>query len=210
MHEIKDLSELIEIAKKINSGEYDLTSISVEPEHALFEIVQFFNEAIKKLSTIKNAVEDSYEDLPVFEKVLKEVVSDTKKASEKLLNLTDNVNFNINEIRENLDILKQYVNKGDFKRSMGIVDRLVDKTTEGQDISFDMIATLEFQDINKQKIDKLLKIVSDLERRLTDLIVKLGLKTNKIDVETLNKIEQEGNILSNQDLVNQLLKEFGL
>jgi chemotaxis protein CheZ len=86
----------------------------------------------------------------------------------------------------------------------------VDKSTEGQDISFDMIATLEFQDINKQKIDKLLKIVNDLERRLTDLIIKLGLKTNKIDVETLNKIEQEGNILNNQDLVNQLLKEFGL
>jgi len=210
MHEIKDLSELIEIAKKINSGEYDLTSISVEPEHALFEIVQFFNEAIKKLSTIKDAVEDSYEDLPVFEKVLKEVIADTKKASEKLLNLTDNVNFNINEIRENMDLLKQCVNRGDFKKSMGIVDRLVDKTVEGQDISFDMIATLEFQDINKQKIDKLLKIVTDLERRLTDLIIKLGLKTNKIDVETLNKIEKEGNILNNQDLVNQLLKEFGL
>jgi len=45
----------------------------------LFEIVQFFNEAIKKLSTIKDAVEDSYEDLPVFEKVLKEVIADNKK-----------------------------------------------------------------------------------------------------------------------------------
>jgi len=145
----------------------------------LFEIVQFFNEAIKKLSTIKDAVEDSYEDLPVFEKVLKEVIADTKKASEKLLNLTDNVNFNINEIRENMDLLKQCVNRGDFKKSMGIIDRLVDKTIEGQDISFDMIATLEFQDINKQKIDKLLKIVTDLERRLTDLIVKLGLKLTK-------------------------------
>ncbi len=210
MYEVKDLSELIEIAKKINSGEYELTTISIDPNHELFEVVQFFNESIKKITTVRDVVEDSYEDLPVFEKVLKEVVRDTKSASEKILNLTDSINFNISEIKDNISLLKESLDSEDFSKALGLIDRLVDKSIEGQDIAFDMISALEFQDITKQKIDKLLKVVKDLEKRLSDLIIKFGLKHNKIDVDTLNRLGEKDSILNDQDLVNQLLKEFGL
>ncbi|MGB9731423.1 MULTISPECIES: protein phosphatase CheZ [Calditerrivibrio] len=210
MYEVKDLSELIEIAKKINSGEYELTSISIDPNHELFEVVQFFNESIKKISTARDVVEDSYEDLPVFEKVLKDVVKDTKSASEKILNLTDSINFNISEIKDNISLLKESLKNEELNKALGLVDRLVDKAIEGQDIAFDMISALEFQDITKQKIDKLLKVVKDLEKKLSDLIIKFGLKHNKIDVDTLNRLGEKDSILNDQDLVNQLLKEFGL
>ncbi|MGC8768370.1 protein phosphatase CheZ [Calditerrivibrio sp.] len=210
MYEVKDLSELIEIAKKINSGEYELTSISIDPNHELFEVVQFFNESIKKISTARDVVEDSYEDLPVFEKVLKDVVKDTKSASEKILNLTDSINFNISEIKDNISLLKESLENEELNKALGLVDRLVDKAIEGQDIAFDMISALEFQDITKQKIDKLLKVVKDLEKKLSDLIIKFGLKHNKIDVDTLNRLGEKDSILNDQDLVNQLLKEFGL
>lgn len=210
MYEVKDLSELIEIAKKINSGEYELTSISIDPNHELFEVVQFFNESIKKISTARDVVEDSYEDLPIFEKVLKDVVKDTKSASEKILNLTDNINFNISEIKDNISLLKESLKNEELNKALGLVDRLVDKAIEGQDIAFDMISALEFQDITKQKIDKLLKVVKDLEKKLSDLIIKFGLKHNKIDVDTLNRLGEKDSILNDQDLVNQLLKEFGL
>lgn len=210
MYEVKDLSELIEIAKKINSGEYELTSISIDPNHELFEVVQFFNESIKKISTARDVVEDSYEDLPIFEKVLKDVVKDTKSASEKILNLTDNINFNISEIKDNISLLKESLKNDELNKALGLVDRLVDKAIEGQDIAFDMISALEFQDITKQKIDKLLTVVKDLEKKLSDLIIKFGLKHNKIDVDTLNRLGEKDSILNDQDLVNQLLKEFGL
>jgi chemotaxis protein CheZ len=210
MYEVKDLSELIEIAKKINSGEYELTTISIDPNHELFEVVQFFNESIKKISTVKDAVEDSYEDLPVFEKVLREVVKDTKTAAEKILNLTDNINFNISEIKDNVSLLRESLKNDQHSKALGLIDRLVDKSIEGQDIAFDMIAALEFQDITKQKIDKLTKVVKDLEKKLSDLIIKFGLKHNKIDVDTLNRLGEKDSILDDQDLVNQLLKELGL
>jgi len=210
MYEVKDLSELIEIAKKINSGEYELTTISIDPNHELFEVVQFFNESIKKISTVKDAVEDSYEDLPVFEKVLREVVKDTKTAAEKILNLTDNINFNISEIKDNVSLLRESLKNDQHSKALGLIDRLVDKSIEGQDIAFDMIAALEFQDITKQKIDKLTKVVKDLEKKLSDLIIKFGLKHNKIDVDTLNRLGDKDSILGDQDLVNQLLKELGL
>lgn len=207
--ELKDIGELIEIAKKINSGEYDITNIYINPESELFEIAKYFSDAVKTLSEVNNTIEDSYDDLPLFEKVLTEVINDAKKASEDILNLSDNINFIIDELKENIKLLKGYVHSGNYEHALGTIDRILDKTIEGQDVSFDMIATLEFQDISKQKIDKLIRIVKVLERKVGELVIKLGLKDNKIDVDTLNRAGNIDDILNNQDIVDALLKEFG-
>ncbi|UOD33926.1 protein phosphatase CheZ [Deferribacteraceae bacterium V6Fe1] len=207
--ELKDIGELIEIAKKINSGEYDITNISINPESELFEIAKYFSDAVKKLSEVSNTMEDSFDDLPLFEKVLTEVINDTKKASEEILNLSDNINFILDEVKENIKLLKDYVHSGDFEHALGVIDRILDKTIEGQDVSFDMIATLEFQDISKQKIDKLIRIIKVLERKVGELVIKLGLKDNKIDINTLNRAGNIDEILNDQDIVDALLKEFG-
>lgn len=207
--ELKDIGELIEIAKKINSGEYDITNIYINPESELFEIAKYFSDAVKTLSEVNNTIEDSYDDLPLFEKILTEVINDAKKASEDILNLSDNINFIIDELKENMKLLKDYVHSGNYEHALGILDRILDKTIEGQDVSFDMIATLEFQDISKQKIDKLIRIVKVLERKVGELVIKFGLKDNKIDVDTLNRAGNIDDILNNQDIIDALLKEFG-
>jgi len=207
--ELKDIGELIEIAKKINSGEYDVTNISINPESELFEIAKYFSDAVKTLSEVSNTVEDSFDDLPLFEKVLTEVINDAKKASEEILNMSDKINFILDEVKENIRILKDYVHSGDFEHALGVIDRILDKTIEGQDASFDMIASLEFQDISKQKIDKLIRIIKVLERKVGELVIKLGLKDNKIDIGTLNRAGNIDEILNDQDIVDALLKEFG-
>lgn len=206
---IKDINELIEIAKSINDGRYDVASVNISPENELFEIAQYFNEALKKLSHVSEVIEDSYEDLPLFEKVLNEVIIDTKKASEDILNLSDSVNFVVDEVKENIKALKKDIEEGDTSHALGVLDRIIDKTLEGQDVCFDMIASLEFQDITKQKIDKLIRIVKVLQKKVAELVIKLGLKDNKIDMDTLNRAGSIDDILKDQNLVDTLLKELG-
>ncbi len=208
--ELKDINELIDIAKKINEGKYDLVNIQLDPESELFDLASYFNDAIKKLGAVSDTVEGSYEDLPVFQRVLKEVVHDTEKASESLLTLSDKLNFNIDAFKEDYDQLINKLKEGDIDYAKGLVDRLKEKTISGQDICFDMISSLEFQDITKQKVDKLIKIVRDLERKITDIVIKLGIKDNKIDINKLNRLGDKDSILQDQDLVDELLKEFGM
>lgn len=210
MSELKDLNELINIAKKINEGKYDLVQIDIDPQSELYEIADYFNSALKTLRTVTNAFEDSMEDLPQFEMVLEEVVSDSKTASESVLMNVDNLNFNLDEIKENVKKLHECIDENDPSYAVGLIDRLMGKSIEGQDLCFDIIASLEFQDISKQKITKLIKIVKDLEKRIADIIIKLGLKTNKIDVDTLSNISEKEDILEDQGLVDELLKELGL
>lgn len=210
MSSFKDVNELLDIARNINIGNYDVVGIDVSPESELFYIAEYFSNAIKRLKTISSAVEDAYEDLPGFENVIQSVINDSKEASENVLECVDNINFNTDDIKENLSALKKYAVNGDFTKISGLIDRLKDKALAGQDISFDIIASLEFQDITKQKIDKLIKIIYDLQERLTHLVIMLGIKDRKIDIETLEKLKTKENLMENQSLVDELLKEFGI
>ena len=206
MSDFKDVNELLDIARNISNGNYDVVGIDINPESELFHIAEYFSNAIKKLKTLSTAVEDAYEDLPGFENVIQSVIADSKIASENVLECVDQVNFNTDNIKENLAALRKCAESGDF----GILDRLRDKGTAGQDVSFDIIASLEFQDITKQKIDKLIKIIYDLQERLTHLVIMLGVKERKIDIETLEKLKTKDGIMENQSLVDELLKEFGI
>ena len=209
MSEYKDINELLDIARNINEGNYDVASVEVNTENELFHIAQYFSESIEKLRTVFETVEDSYEDLPGFEEILQTIISDSKTASENVLASIDTINFITDDIRENLDALKSQAESGNFSQTSGIIDRLRDKALAGQDTSFDIIAALEFQDITKQKIDKLVKIIYDLQERLSHLVVMYGVKDDMVDIEILDKMKNKENVLEDQSLVDELMKEFG-
>ncbi|MGA1861747.1 protein phosphatase CheZ [Deferribacter thermophilus] len=207
---LKDINELIEIAKKINSGEYDLINITIRPESELFHIAEYFNDALKKLKMVNDTFSDTYEELPVFEKVLRDIIDDMKSASESILNEIDKINFNIDSIKELLESIKNAIKDKNFEQAKIYINNLKDHIREGEDICFDIIAALEFQDITKQKVDKLLMIVKEIEDKVADLIIKLGLKANKIDPEKIQEVSNKSEVLEDQELVDKLLEEFGL
>jgi chemotaxis protein CheZ len=209
MSDYKDINELLDIARSINEGNYDVASVDVNAENELYHIAQYFSEAINKLKAVFDTVEDSYEDLPGFEDTLKAIISDSKTASENVLTCVDKINFITDDIRENIQTIKNQVAAGQFSQAGGIIDRLRDKALAGQDTCFDIIASLEFQDITKQKIDKLVKIIYDLQERLAHLVLMFGVKENKIDVQMLDMIKDKKDLLKDQNLVDELLKEFG-
>lgn len=210
MSEFKDLNELLSIARNINEGKYDIVDVTVEPESELYEIAQYFNDSLKKLQTVSSAMEGAYGDLPAFEKVLNGVINDSKKASEDVLGFVDKINFNIDSIKENLDMIRQFVSTGDYARASGMLDRVSEYAQQGQDICCDIISSLEFKEITKAKIDESIKVVNSLEERLASVLIKLGIKQNVIDVDVLDKFKDTKEILQDQDLVDKLLKEFGV
>ncbi len=208
MGEFKDLNELLSIARNINEGKYDIVDVTVDPESELYDIAQYFNESLKKLQTVSTVMDGT--ELPAFEKVLSGVISDSKHASEDVLAFVDKINFNIDDIKENLDMVRQFASAGDFARASGMLERLEDDAISGQDICFDIVSSLEFKEATKQKIDESIKVVNTLEERLATILIKLGIKQNVIDVEVLDKIKDTKEILQDQDLVDRLLKEFGV
>ncbi len=169
-----------------------------------------FNDSLKKLQTVSSAIEGAYSDLPAFEKVLNGVINDSKSASEDVLAFVDKINFNIDDIKENLELVRQFITSGDYARAGGMIDRLSECAIQGQDICCDIVSSLEFKEVTKSKINESIKVVNSLEEKLASVLIKLGIKQNVIDVDVLDKFKDTKEILQDQDLVDRLLKEFGV
>lgn len=210
MDDFKDLNELITVARQINEGKYSLIDINIDPSSELFSIAQYFNESIKKLQTVAGAVEGSYNSLPVFEATVKSVIDDSKRASEDVLSFVDSINFNIDDIKETLQEVQHAISAGDFAKATGLSDRLKDRCTQGKEICFDIISSLEFKEISHKKIEKILDAIAELEDQMAQLAVSLGLKQQVITPENIDKFKDPKEILQDQNLVNKLLQEFGL
>lgn len=210
MSDYKDLNELLSIARNINEGKYDVLDVAVSPESELYDIAQYFNDSLKKLQTVSNVMEGAYGDIPSFERVLNAVISDSKKASEDVLSFVDKINFNIDDIKENLELAKQFFQSGDYARANGILDRLAECAKQGEDVCNDIVSSLEFKETTKGKINECIHVVNALEERLANVLINLGIKQNVLDVEVLDKFKDTKELLQDQDLVDRLLKEFGV
>ncbi len=210
MNEFKDLNELITVAKQINEGKYDLIDVTLEPNSELFSIAQFFNDSIKQLKTVSSSVGKTYDDLPVFEATLTDVIGSSRQASEEVLSLVDQVNFNIDAIKELLERIDEAFENGNYALAKGLVDRFKDLCRGGSEICFDIISSLEFKELSSQKIEEALTAVETLQNQLAHLVISLGLKQNLIDPEELEKMKDSKEILNDQSLVNKLLQEFGM
>ena len=60
-----------------------------------------------------------------------------------------------------------------------------------------------------QYTNKLITIIKDIDKKLISTLAKLGVQDNTINLETYSKINNK-EYLEDQDLVDELLKEFGL
>lgn len=210
MDDFKDLNELINLARQINEGRYDVIDVTIDPASELFSIAQYFVDSIKKLKSVSSAVAKSYDSLPAFEQALKEVVDNSRQASEDVLTLVDDINFNIDSIKELLSEISAAAHDGQTARAAALGERLQDHLFEGQEICFDIVSSLEFKELSRYKLDSILDAVAAFEEQLSGLVLSLGIKKQVIDPSAIDGMKESKEILQDQNLVNKLLKEFGL
>jgi chemotaxis protein CheZ len=203
-----DVSELIDIAKKINSGEYEISNITVSEDSELYKIAKYFLDAVKSLKEITAVVDKQAGKLPVFDTVLEDIRKLNKSAVENILTYVDKLNLNIDAVKEYIVVLNKDLQKKDKSSLLVDIGKFKDIIIEGQGICFDLITFLEFQDVVKNKLNKLSKVIREVEDMLSELIVKIGIKEGNVDIDKIDFSKKEES--ASQDIVDQLLKEFGL
>jgi len=210
MSEYKDLNELLSITRNINEGRYNLLDVNIDPHQEIYDIAKYFNESVKKLQLISSEKNDKHSDIPIFEQVLNDVINDSQAISDDGLNLIDKVNFNIDELKDTLLQIDNQVEKEKYLKAEIMLDKVLSKIVEGQDICFDIISSLEFKENNIVKIEESFAIIESLGEKLSSLLIQLGIKYNIIDIDKLDELKTSKGILNDQNLIDKLLKKFGV
>lgn len=204
-----DLEELLKVAKNIEEGEYSIDEIKINPNSELFEIASYLKNALSKLHDVNNILDAPSEDLPLFDKVLTGISEQNKKVTNSLIELVNKLNFNIDSVKNNLALMKNDINAENKLSFIALLEKNKETAMEGQNICYDIISSLGYHDVIKNNTNKLITIIKNIDKKLISALAKLGVQGNIIDFKTYSKINNN-EYLENQDLVDELLKEFGL
>ncbi len=115
--------------------------------------------------------------------------------------------MNIDNIRDIVGLSKKQATDNNHKQLVATLENFKEAALEGQGLCFDIITFLEFQDVVRNKINKLVVMLQEVEKRLSSLLVKIGLDEGSVNLTDLKDDKEKA---SSQDVVDELLKEFGL
>lgn len=200
-----DLTELLDIAKRINLGEYNVEDIAIDSNNELYSILKYFFDALESLKEISTVVDNEASKFSIFDSILDDIRRLSKETVEKIFSHVEKLNMNIDIIKEHIELLKKTINNK--KTLSATLEKLKDNVLDGQGVCFDLITFLEFQDVVRNKINKLNNVLQDVTKRLSELLVKIGIQEGKVN---LGDIKDKKENKTSQDIVDELLKEFGL
>lgn len=191
-----DLNELKRAAKNIIEGKEDALDKNISGEIA--SIVAELRNAKSKYESFVNSIISTRRTLPKIEEHLNDINEITTESTDLLFNVIDSFNHFYEELLIEIDNMKTYVDEGNVEAAIEKLNYYRGSINEYVNLALKIYEALEFEDIAEQKINRILKLVSDVTARFGSI---LGYIKNK---------RKTDNVLLSQEEINDILKKMGL
>lgn len=192
------LEELKTLANKIIRGETKEIDINIKGE--IGELLRLILETKQKIDNVEPSVVDSNKDVPRIAKSLENVNEYTEEATLNLMEAADKMSGFFAELNEKMGSIEKVIQKGDVKKFDEMVDSVEDKLKSAEDLGFNILQALEFQDITEQKARKVIKKIEEIGVRLGTIL----------GYAKIQSIESGSEDRSSQEEIDKLMGEFGL
>lgn len=192
------LKELKELAKKIINGETKDIDVNIKGE--IGELLKLLIDTKNKVDSVEPSVVESNKDVPYVAKTLESVNEFTEKAALNLMEAADNMSNFFADLNEEIGKVEKALKRNDVDDFNRLIEQFEDKLKKAEDLGFQILQALEFQDINEQKSRKVIKKVEEIGARLGTIL-------GYAKLQNLNS--GESNQASQED-IDKLLGEFGL
>ena len=196
------IDNIMEATKAMSEGDFH-HEISGELYGQLGEIAKHINATIKKLQLVEPNVAQASERIPQASVQLSEITKATEEATHNVMSQVEHVLDNQDLILHRIDALEK---GNDVNTTMGEMRQIV---SENKETLLDIITGLSFQDLTGQKIKAIVGLIEEVEKRLLQLIVAFGMKSKEMGKEDNSLKEFTDKPTLKQDVVDNILKEFG-
>ena len=186
------------------------------PDTALYEklgeLTRFIDKTIKTISQFSAPMSATTEQLPDATTHLRDLRKLTEEGTHKVMQLVETIEDNRKRVYAQLDALERNLT-GD---EAAAVKAIRNGMTKDDKPLIDIITALSFQDLVAQRVNKLVTIVEEVEHKLLELVVVFGPYTKGAGKEEASKasemlkqLEASKNTSINQDVADEILKQFG-
>ena len=183
----------------------------------LGELARFIDTTMKTLSEFSAPVNASTQQLPQAQTHLLNLKTQTEQGTHRVMLEVEAIQDNHAQVISMLKELTQALQQTKVSPDLTQRCQKIEKQL-GQDDKrlLDIMTALSFQDLVAQSVNKLVTILDEVEHKLLQLVVVFGpyqkqaAKTNQDKAsEMLKQLEATKNTSMDQDLADEILKQFG-
>lgn len=182
---------------------------SLQEDH--LDLVECFNNHTGNLRKLSEVVFYLKDELPRLMEGIKDVLQTIEKSTIRVLDNTDGILEQHDAIENTSDLLRrnQVINRVCSNR----IDRINQAQGKARMFVFDIIQAQEFQEMTRKQTDTMVEELDRFKNHVLDLEQLFSLTNASTEGPSQDQAEEEQAAepeKANQDLVDQLLAEFGL
>ncbi|MHB8232926.1 MAG: protein phosphatase CheZ [bacterium] len=178
----------------------------------LKDLARAVDDATKKIGEFKKPVKESSDSIPLAQDGISDIIKETEKAANNIMNLLDEINENSDRIGKSLHTLIELNPIKKIKESLIHLEEL-----NGKNISkiLDVLSLLSFQDLTGQKLYKIQNTLNETKIKLLKVLVDSEVEAKEIPSEKKAEIygKLKDMVSDNQKMaqndVNSILNELG-
>lgn len=207
------LNQMISISEKLKEGRYNEIDLSAIEKEAT-DLASNFGEIIKSLEAVGYKVSEDTGDVQQISTHLEYISKTTEEGVMKVMDHSESIVSDANVISDKVTELKKKTGgQPEIKQDLDEIDGSLANL---QNSAFTIMTSLEFEDINRQKLEKILKKLNQVYDNLIKvlLLLKVKEKIENKDSDFIQEITQisdpNEDADSKQGMIDALLNEFGL
>lgn len=191
------VSELVDMARALSEGDFE-RQFQEAFQGELGELASYLEDVRQTLRSISEAASNSFYVIPEAANGVAEIYQHAENGVNSILDVVDGMSGDQEEAAALLAARAHEELKGSDLRKL---QEITDKTRHGL---MSLIGYLSFQDVLRQRVEKVQGLIENLEKRSLELLVKFGVKTNEQGIK-----EGKGELML-RDQVKELSGEIGL
>lgn len=178
----------------------------------LKDLARIVDDATKKIGDFKKPVKESSESIPLAQDGISDIIKETEKAANNIMNLLDDINENSGVIDKSLCNL---IDLNPIKKIKESLINLKELNKKNIDKILDVLSLLSFQDLTGQKLYRIQNTLNETKTKLLKVLVDSEVEAKELTVEKKREIYGKLNdiVLDNQKMaqndVNSILSELG-
>ena len=182
----------------------------------LGELTRFIDKTIKTISQFSAPMSATTEQLPDATTHLLDVRKLTEEGTHTVMRLVEAIQENHVRLTQTLTYLTVRLTAPVDREILSRLEQGLQNMAEDDKRLTGIITALSFQDLVAQRVNKLVTIIQEVEHKLLELVVVFGPYTKgagKSEAskasEMLKQLEASKNTSMNQDVADEILKQFG-
>lgn len=182
----------------------------------LGELARFIDTTLKTLTQFKDPMSATAEQLPEAVTHLRDLKRLTEEGTHKVMQQVEAIQDNHQTLSMTLVDLTASLPSPLDQTMIGRLEQCLHNLAADDKHLTEIITALSFQDLVAQRVNNLITIVDEVEHKLLELVVVFGPYTKgagKAEAgkasEMLKQLEASKNTSMDQDLADEILKQFG-